>query len=82
MFIRIKKNGPHEYLQLVTGQRIEGKVRQTVIGTLGRKDLLERSGGLDGLAASLGKFMRRAAVLAEHRSGKTDVQSTVSLGRA
>ncbi len=80
MFIRVKKNGAHEYLQLVSGERIEGQVRQRVIGTLGRKDLLERSGGLEGLAASLGKFMRRAAVLAEHRSGKTEVLSTVSLG--
>jgi hypothetical protein len=80
MFIRIKKNGPYEYLQLVSGERIDGKVRQTVIGTLGRKDLLEQSGGLEGLAASLGKFMRRAAVLAEHRSGKTEVLSTTSLG--
>ena len=82
MFIRVKRNGAHEYLQLVSGQRIDGKVRQTVIGTLGRKDLLEESGGLEGLAASLGKFMRRAAVLAEHRSGKTEVQSTVSIGPA
>lgn len=80
MFIRVKKNGSHEYLQLVSGERIDGKVRQTVIGTLGRKDLLDRSGGLEGLAASLGKFLRRAAVLAEHRSGKTEVLSTVSLG--
>src|ERR1035437_3167702 len=80
MFIRVKKNGPHEYLQLVSGQRIDGKVRQTVIGTLGRKDLLDRSGGLEGLAASLSKFLRRAAVLAEHRSGQTEVLSTVSLG--
>jgi hypothetical protein len=82
MFIRVKKNGPHEYLQLVSGQRVDGKVRQTVIGTLGRKDLLEQSGGLEGLAASLGKFMRRAAVLAEHRNGKTEVQSTASIGPA
>jgi hypothetical protein len=82
MFIRVKKNGPHEYLQLVSGQRIDGKVRQRVIGTLGRKDLLERTGGLDGLAASLGKFLRRAAVLAEHRSGQTELLSTVSIGPA
>jgi len=34
MFIRVKTNGPHEYLQLVTSERIDGKVRQRVIGTL------------------------------------------------
>jgi hypothetical protein len=82
MFIRVKKNGRHEYLQLVSGQRIDGKVRQTVIGTLGRKDVLERTGGLEGLAASLSKFLRRAAVLAEHGRGQTEVLSTVSLGPA
>jgi hypothetical protein len=82
MFIRVKRNGRHEYLQLVSGQRIDGKVRQRVIGTLGRKDLLERSDALEGLGASLGKFMRRAAVLAEHRNGKTEVLATASLGPA
>ncbi len=35
MFIRVKKNGAHEYLQLVTSERIDGRVRQRVIGTLG-----------------------------------------------
>jgi hypothetical protein len=82
MFIRVKKNGAYEYLQVVRGQRIDGKVRQTVIGTLGRKDLLERSEVLEGLLASLGKFTRRAAVLAEHRSGQTEVLSTTRVGPA
>ena len=51
MFIRVKKNGSHEYLQLVSSERVDGKVRQRVIGTLGRRDLLEQSGTLDGLAS-------------------------------
>jgi transposase len=80
MFIRVKHNGAYEYLQLVSSERIDGKVRQRVIGTLGRRDLLERSETLDGLMASLGKFARHTAVLAEHRSGKTEVLSTASLG--
>lgn len=82
VFIRIKRNGGHEYLQLVESQRVEGKVRQRVIGTLGRRDVLEASDGLTGLAASLGKFTRRAAVWAEHRAGRTEVIDTVSLGPA
>ena len=80
MFVRVKKNGSYEYLQLVSSERIDGKVRQRVIGTLGRRDLLERSDTLEGLVASLGKFARHTAVLAEHRSGKTEVLSTASLG--
>lgn len=80
MFVRVKRNSQHEYLQLVSSQRIDGKVRQRVIGTLGRRDVLEKSDTLDGLAASLGKFMRHTAILTEHRAGKTQVLSTRSLG--
>ena len=80
MFIRVKKNGGHEYLQLVSTHRVDGRVRQRVIGTLGRRDLLEASGALVGVMASLGKFTRHAAVLADHRAGKTELLSTRSLG--
>jgi hypothetical protein len=82
MFVRVKKNGQHEYLQLVSTQRIDGRVRQRVIGTLGRRDLLEASGTLEGLAACLGKFTRHAAVLAAHRCGNAQVLGTRSLGPA
>jgi len=80
MFIRVKKNGAHEYLQLVSSERIDGQVRQRVIGTLGRRDLLDEQDTLGGLAASLNKFLRRAAVLSEHRAGQTEVLGTRSLG--
>jgi len=80
MFVRVKHNGRYDYLQLVDSQRLEGKVRQSVIGTLGRRDLLENSDTLSGLMASLGKFTRHAAVLADHRSGKTEALWTRSLG--
>ena len=82
MFVRVKKNGAHQYLQLVTSQRVDGKVRQRVIGTLGRRDLLESSDDLAGLAASIGTFTRHAAVLADHRSGNAQVLSNASLGPA
>ena len=48
MFIRVKHNGKYDYLQLVSSQRSDGKVRQSVIGTLGRRDLLERSDAMVG----------------------------------
>jgi hypothetical protein len=82
MFIRVKHNGNHDYLQLVDSQRIEGKVRQRVVGTLGRRDLLQDSATLEGLMASLNKFTRHAAVLAEHRSGSCQSKGTRSLGPA
>ncbi|MGQ9925188.1 MAG: IS1634 family transposase [Armatimonadota bacterium] len=82
MFVRVKRNGNHEYLQLVSSQRVDGKVRQSVIGTLGRRDLLEQSDDLQGLLVSLGKFVRHAAVLSEHRAGNSQVLWTRSLGPA
>jgi transposase len=63
MFVRVKHNGNYDYLQLVDSQRLDSKVRQHVIGTLGRRDLLENSEALAGLMASLNKFTRHAAVL-------------------
>lgn len=53
-----------------------------MIGALGRRDLLEDSDTIAGLMASLNKFTRHAAVLADHRSGNTQVLSTASLGPA
>ena len=40
MFARIKKSGSYRYVQVVHNERIEGKVRQRVIATLGRLDVL------------------------------------------
>ena len=80
MFIRVKKNSGHEYLQVVDSRRIDGKVRQRVIGTLGRRDLLEKSETLDGLLASLGQFARHSAVLSEYRQGTVEELGTVSIG--
>jgi hypothetical protein len=80
MFIRVKHNGGHDYLQLVESYREGGKVRQRVLGTLGRRDVLEASDQLEGLAASLSRHLKRAAVLVEHRAGRTQVIDARSLG--
>jgi len=37
MFVRAKKSGAYEYLQLVHNERADGKVRQQVIATLDRQ---------------------------------------------
>lgn len=80
MFIRTKRNGDYTYLQLVESYRDDGKVRQRVIGTLGRRDLLEGSNQLDGLMASLTRHTQKAVVLAEHRAGRTEVENALSIG--
>ena len=44
MFVRAKKSGDYQYLQIVENQRIDGKVRQQVVATLGRLDILQATG--------------------------------------
>ena len=56
MFFRIKQSGPRQYLQIVENSRDEGRVRQTVLVTLGRFDQLQASGHLDGRLASGARF--------------------------
>src|ERR1700757_296011 len=52
MFFRTKPAGSYRYLQIVHSVREGKKVRQQVIATLGRLDLLEASGQLERLMRS------------------------------
>jgi hypothetical protein len=63
MFVRTKKTGPYTYLQVVYSERVEGRVRQRVVGTLGRLDLLRESGELDALMVSMQQFSKQLAVI-------------------
>ena len=38
MFTRIKRRGAHAYLQVVENRRIDGRVRQRLVASLGRLD--------------------------------------------
>ena len=80
MFARIKKSGPYQYVQVVHNERVEGRVRQRVIATLGRLDVLQESGQLDGLLESLGRFSEHAAVLNALRHDQITPSSTVHVG--
>ena len=62
MFCRTKVSGNHAYLQIVENRRDGKKIRQRVIGTLGRLDQLEESGALDRLVVSLCRFTDRTQV--------------------
>ena len=75
MFVRAKKSGAYQYLQLVRNERINGKVRQQVVATLGRLDILQESGQIDALLASCGRFAQHTAVLSAHRQGRTECQT-------
>lgn len=80
MFVRAKKSGAYRYLQLVHNERVNGKVRQRVVATLGRLDVLQQSGQIDALISSCGRFAQHTAVLEAHRRGKTEVAATVKIG--
>jgi len=72
MFIRLKRSAregrTYEYLQVVRSYRAEGRVRQQVIATLGRRDVLVASGELDGLLLSLARFSEKLRVVEAVRS--------------
>jgi hypothetical protein len=74
MFIRAKIVDNVTYLQLVENQRIDGRTRQRVIGSLGRLDQLKESGAIDGMMASLAKFSDKLAVLGEMKRLDLSVQ--------
>ena len=80
MFVRAKKSGAYQYLQLVHNERVDGKVRQQVLATLGRLDVLQATGQIDALIASCGRFAEHTAVLDAHREGKTAATATIKIG--
>ncbi len=67
---------------MVHNQRVEGKVRQQVIGTLGRLDVLQKTGQLDGVIASLSRYAKQVAVLDAHRGGKMPPAESLGIGPA
>jgi transposase len=63
MFVRAKRKGTAQYLQIVENRREGKKVIQDVVCSLGRLDLLQQSGKLDALLASGLKFSKKLLVL-------------------
>jgi len=80
MFVRSKKSGAYEYLQIVYNERIDGRVKQRVIATLGRLDVLQKTGQLDALLASCSRFAEHTAVLTAHRQGRISPAEKVRIG--
>lgn len=57
MFVRVTSNSyGTQYLKIVESYRQEGKIKQRILLTLGRLDLLQSSGQLDGLIKALARF--------------------------
>ena len=70
MFFRTKPAGSYRYLQIVHSVREGKNVRQQVIATLGRLDLLEASGQLERLMRSGLRHCQSLAVLDAHAAGE------------
>ena len=70
MFVRAKKSGRYEYLQVVRNARVGAQIRQEVIATLGRVDVLQKTGELDALLSSCARFADKVAVLDAVREGR------------
>jgi transposase len=74
MFVRVKRSGPREYLQIVENFREGRKVRQRVIANLGRLDILRGTGALDSIATSLAQFSENVAVISSIKEGNQKVE--------
>ncbi len=80
MFFREKKSGKSRYLQIVENRREDGKVKQRVIGTLGRVDQLNETNQVDALLASGSRFSEMLLILNAHRQNESTVVSTRRIG--
>src|ERR1700716_3692278 len=80
MFFRVKPAGSYRYLQIAHSVRDGKKVRQQVIATLGRLDLLQASGQLDRLMRSGLRHCQSLAVLDAHAAGETQPVAVHRLG--
>jgi transposase len=70
MFARVKKAGPHEYLQIVENSRDGKRTVQRVIATVGRMDKIRDKGEIETLIRSLSRFSEKALLIL---SGKSDI---------
>jgi len=80
MFFRIKRTGSYPYVQIVESFRDGGKVRQRVLATLGRLDVLQQTGNLDGLIRSGLRFCKELAVIDAHAQGETQPVTVRRIG--
>jgi hypothetical protein len=80
MFFRVKPAGSYRYLQIAHSVREGKKVRQQVIATLGRLDVLQQSGQLDRLMRSGVRHCEGLAVLDAHGAGETQPVAVRRIG--
>ena len=82
MFVRVKRAGGHEYLQLAENHWVDGRSRQRILATLGRLDRLQAAGQVEVLLRSLGRFSDKVQVQQAHAQGDLEALSTRHVGPA
>lgn len=80
MFFRVKPAKGYRYLQIARSVRRGKTVRQEIIATLGRLDVLQESGQLDSLLRSGLRFAQKVKVLDAHAAGETEPVSVAKIG--
>lgn len=78
MFVRVKTSGNNQYLQIVKNVREGTKVKQYILGTLGRTDQLAGTGDIEALIEKLARYSDQALMVL---SGQSQINaSTFSIG--
>jgi len=80
VFFRVKSAGAYRYLQIAQSYRSEGKVRQRILSTLGRLDVLQQSGQLDSLLRSGLRLTDTLAVLDAQAAGTAQPVAVLRIG--
>jgi hypothetical protein len=80
MYFRVKRTGAYAYLQIVESFRDQGTVRQRVVTTVGRLDVLQTSGQLEALVRSGLRFCEKLAVIDAHAAGQTEPVQVLRVG--
>jgi hypothetical protein len=80
MFVRIKRSGPRQYIQVVESYWQDGATKQRVIATLGRLEHLQAQGDIDGLLKSLSRFSKQVKVTKEYSAGHLEARSALRIG--
>lgn len=80
MFVRTKRTGPNEYLQIVQNYREGAKTKQRLIGTLGRVEEVVGSKDIDTLISKLSRYSNEVLMVL---NGQSQVDaSSISIGPA
>jgi hypothetical protein len=80
MYFKTTRAGAHTYLQIAESYRVAGKVRQRILTTLGRLDVLQASGQLERLLRSGLRYCETIRVIDAHAAGETEPVRVYSIG--